>query len=746
MTVERSSLWWSALIALLTVLGAHPALAQSSSSSGLDPRAAKARNVLETHCARCHEASALKRPAPAANLGHILDLDRLAADTHLVTPGNADASLLYSMMERREMPFDVAHGLAREETPTAAEIEALRDWIEALTPRDAVCEPQPQVSATTIAAAVQDALEKAGSRARDLRFLSLAHLHNACVEAPRLSAYRTAVTKLLNSLSSRPEPVRPDSLGPEGLLLAFSLADLGWTAAQWQTLTAGTPPLPPLMMPDEVARRLGSKRAVMPADWLAVRATRGSFYADLLAIPAKLDELSRKLGIDRAELARVGHIKRIGLRGSTVTRGMRMIEHLPRGDSAVWLAYDFAGTDGRRDIFANPQGPASANEASGFKPDAVRVLWRLPNGFPAFAVFDGEGQRLDAVPAEVEVAKTQGRRGAAAAIGCMACHDGGARPAVDEMRAHASATDSPMPRAARDAVRSLHPPAEEWGPLFEAEQKRTSDAYARAGLEAGTKVGGVEIVAALGQEHARPVTVARAAAELGLSADALRASLMQAPDGQRLSAIRLSQGSLPRSEAMQLYAGLAPLKAPLPDAPETTTVADAASPDLALVADRPSYKVGDLATFTVRSTTDCYLTLISINTAGKATVIYPNDFEQDNMLPAGRALTIPGEKSPYQLRFIHTGLERMVAICMAQSKMAAGIQQDYEKQRFTALGDWRNFVRSMLEAEEPDAPKPTEKPDTRSRGRASRGNKEAEPARRTLLEPQARAAITIPVH
>ena len=743
---------WAFMAALCTIMGvAMPgfpaegsdkdaAASPTTTPSAADPRSVKARNVLETHCARCHQSTSLRRPAPAGALGDILELGRVATDPGLVAPGNADASRLYELMQRREMPFDIAHGLAKEEAPTAAEIEAVRDWIEALPPRDNACFPASRLETRDMAPTVRAALDKAAERGAAVRFVSLDHLRYACVEPARLAAYRQAVAKLLNSLSRKPEPVRPDVLGEHGTLLAFSIADLGWTAAQWDAVTAGLPLLSSQVLPAKLVERVGTQHAIVAADWLAATALHGPAYAELLAVPGKLDDLLRQLGVDRVEMQKAGKVKRIGLRRSSAGRGMRLLEMLPRAEGAVWLAYDFAGSDGRRDVFANPIDPATSSDTTGFKADAVRVIWWLPNGFPAYAVFDAEGQRLDAVPAEIELGKPLGRRGAAAASDCLGCHNMGAMSAVDELRAHAAASDSPLTKGLRDAVRSLHPPPEDWLDVFANDQKRVREAFGRAGINPNLKLAGVEIVTALAKEHTRPVSLVRAAAELGASPDELRAGVEDMTGEARILAQRLNQGALPRAEAMRLYAFVRPPKG-VPTAPFAV---GPTAPDLALVADKPAYKVGDLATFIVRSSSDCFLTLISVNTTGKATVVFPNDFEQDNFLAAGKVLTLPGDKSPYQLRFAQTGLERIVAICMAQSRMAEAIQQNYEHQRFTALGDWRNFVRGILEAEESDAPRPAEKADPR-RGRTSRP-KDAKPPRRPLLEPQTRAAITVPVH
>ncbi len=58
--------------------------------------------------------------------------------------------------------------------------------------------------------------------------------------------------------------------------------------------------------------------------------------------------------------------------------------------------------------------------------------------------------------------------------------------------------------------------------------------------------------------------------------------------------------------------------------------------ELTLISDRSDYKVNDLPMFTIKSKTDCHLTLIDVDGSGEGTVIFPNKFQQNNLLPAGK--------------------------------------------------------------------------------------------------------------
>ena len=96
-----------------------------------DPVAKGAFDVLDQHCARCHqEGRLIDRDKPAKNFGNILKLDEIAASPHYVLPGNALGSKLFRQIADREMPYDVNYeGDTRYPHVTADDLQALERWI-----------------------------------------------------------------------------------------------------------------------------------------------------------------------------------------------------------------------------------------------------------------------------------------------------------------------------------------------------------------------------------------------------------------------------------------------------------------------------------------------------------------------------------------------------------------------------------------------------------------------------------------
>ena len=96
-----------ATTAMLLGSTALPALAEDIKVP-TDPVAKAAFDVLDKHCARCHQDGKLAgRDKPSKNFGNVLKLDELAANPHFILPGNPFGSKLFKQIADQEMPYDV---------------------------------------------------------------------------------------------------------------------------------------------------------------------------------------------------------------------------------------------------------------------------------------------------------------------------------------------------------------------------------------------------------------------------------------------------------------------------------------------------------------------------------------------------------------------------------------------------------------------------------------------------------------
>lgn len=252
-------------------------------------------------------------------------------------------------------------------------------------------------------------------------------------------------------------------------------------------------------------------------------------------------------------------------------------------------------------------------------------------------------------------------------------------------------------------------------------------------------------VVALAREWEQEVGLARAAAEAGVERGALAAKLSAYDRAEEGTARRLLQGPVPRAAWLRLVEamGLPPARAATsnedPPMAAPTTGLPAPTIDLGLWSEKPVYRQGDLLSLSVTTSLACHLTLISVDAEGRAVVLFPNEFEPDNLIAPAVANRIPGASGSYKLRFDREGEETIVAICQRAARRPEGIAFDFEKERFTILGDWRTFLRKAGERE-----------DEIKRKEAQRAKRKRKPDAPPPVDPdgpalEGRAAITIPV-
>src|SRR5215203_4302479 len=147
------------------------------------------------------------------------------------------------------------------------------------------CTFNSQKDMIAIMAADLDSLSK--SRAKGTRYLSLTHLASICTKDKLMAVYRQGAIKLVNSLSRSSEVVVLETIDPAKSILRINIDDLGWDAADWETLVASYPygQRPDTQLNTVVDGRTGTKVPFIRADWFAFVAARPGMYEKLLKLP-----------------------------------------------------------------------------------------------------------------------------------------------------------------------------------------------------------------------------------------------------------------------------------------------------------------------------------------------------------------------------------------------------------------------------------------------------------------------------
>lgn len=649
--------------------------------------AARAFDVLKRHCARCHDHRRLNdRPLAASPVANILNLDRLATRGDLVLPGRPEASPLYLSMITRHMPYDVfeeADGGRANSEPSATDIDAVREWIAGLTEK-ADCPSQSAWKQQMTAAIDADLARLPAEHAARRRYLSLFEIAPRCQtseDKKRIDEFQQASAKLLNLLSLAYGPMRPEPVGKNGLLLAFDVKSIGWTADRWQRLADHHGAA--AQLPAEIIGKTGTVRPVLPAHWFAHEALKPGVYETLLGVPRELQAVftTFRLG-DHAQAAATSET----ISHSHITGGPRRISrNETNSKKPLWIAQDFAPS-------------ASATNA---QPIQSRVIFTLPNGFPGFATYANSGALRQSVHKDVVPKSLAGSSANRSGLYCLSCHRDGAVARPTEAPAKDDAASQPSTIVQTSAI------------VLRQDLHSASQAFHVAGIEPELTIDGIDPVLALANSYTRDLSLASAATELGQSPSKLRGRLLALKGSLQAIARRLAEGQVSRDEFEALRAQLqdGELASARPDqlSSESTTT----SLRLSIWSDKTAYADGEPVILHATATAPCHLTLISIDHRGEAAVIFPSEFNKKNELTPRQMISVPAKGDAFILRKDTALPERVVGICMAGNrKSPPGIYHEFELQHFTLLGPWKDHLKRALEAdaaERKNAGKPVKK-------------------------------------
>lgn len=254
-------------------------------------------------------------------------------------------------------------------------------------------------------------------------------------------------------------------------------------------------------------------------------------------------------------------------------------------------------------------------------------------------------------------------------------------------------------------------------------------------------------LAPLARAWERAVDLETAVAEMSLEPLQLAQRLAEVQGPNHIAARRLLQGLLPRSEFQALRNSLAG-SADTPTDPSTGTSTTPSTGEpfaFAIWSDKTSYAVGDLLTLNASTSADCHLTLIGLDGQGQATVLFPNEMASDNLIRAGSIANVPAAEAAYRFRLEDPRTETVIGVCTVHAKIADNIQQDFDRQRFTLLGDWRAFLSRTWKQTSAQSSRPKEER-RRRQSRAARNTPSA-PAQSERPKPgeHVRTAITFEV-
>ncbi|MDA1017713.1 MAG: DUF4384 domain-containing protein [Planctomycetota bacterium] len=673
-----------------------PDASRAATGDGLDQRVA---STFKVRCAVCHDG----KPGDAAgDVDFLLDFVRLATPDHgYFDADNAKDSYLREVISSGSMPKKRWKDIAWNGQLTNAEKQDILKWIDRGGPspiyrQQAAADAKANVRAdiperVIVEHIARDLGQLKGAELQNARYLTLTNLHNmVAVSADELELYRQAVVKLLNSLSRSSDVLGTDvseavkrmvAVDRERTILRFDLRDIGWTAGDWERVVQHYPYA--LLHLDWIGKSVygltSSKFPYMRADWFVFATSQPPLYHDLVGIPKTLGELEKRLGVQRLRNIRNRKVHRAGFSISKVSVNNRLLERHEFPGGYYILSYDFGSNDGQANFFQNPFGPLGAFETDkAFRHDGGELIYRLPNGFQAYALVKANGERLSIAPSAIVHDDSLPGGAIINGISCVSCHYDGMKPEnparaakLDEVRRLALDNGRRFGLAERNLLEELYPTQADYGRLMESDRRSFRAAMAAAGI---TKTGAAEPVRALFDRFARNLDMETAAAGFGVSVKRFSQLLERESETRQLRA-RLEIGGIQR----QLYVvefhtaarltGLGEPRAfkelPLPyfgkdpespavavinpqvDVPPTVALLDADNLAGTLKVtvssgdDRQHFTEGQVIPCVIKSTKDCFITVLGVDPTGNIAVLMPNKWHPELRLKAGRSLHIP---------------------------------------------------------------------------------------------------------
>jgi hypothetical protein len=311
------------------------------------------------------------------------------------------------------------------------------------------------------------------AKRRVTRYLAL----NAIPEGERWR-FIQAIDFALNSVSFRGQMYHAAEVGEDQLLLRVDLTGLGWDrdsrAARrarlklsgvdlkleddiWEQIVRDDPYwkvdqtnakgkylkgwIDPAL--EEQARLATySSSFILRADWLFPRllteTDQGGYYSALLMIPPAEADLYRSLGVDEKLINRDPQLKSGGaVLKSIVALHNRELQMIP-----ILYGYDHRVLWRTFDVLNDSDAKKSVLETFGGKiaHDGREIIYTLPNGLHAYALYDAKGKQVFVVPQEIALdmrPKAANRdRNVRNGVSCMYCHTpvAGIQPFVDTVR------------------------------------------------------------------------------------------------------------------------------------------------------------------------------------------------------------------------------------------------------------------------------------------------------------------------
>jgi mono/diheme cytochrome c family protein len=494
--------------------------------------------VFQKKCVSCHGDTGFARGS--------MVLDRAAmVKSGKIAPGHAEESILYKRITGTIEPIMPQGGSKLPD----ADIATIKRWIDDGAPD---WKPNPTESRRfltnddVISAIEKDLISTGSDTSRQFfRYFTLTNLYNSNDE--KLPTYRSALSKLINSLSWDRDIAVPITIDREQTILRIDLREYDWSdpVRTWETILEGYP-YSVDFSGSAYARIQAMTSSEIPfirGDWFLAAASMPPLYHEILELPTNEADLEncgrnsrRCLNIDAERNLRDSaglRVVRAGFTESGVSNSNRVVERHRSSYGAYWKSHDFPDNVGDHNIL---QHPFDFQRAGG------EIIFNLPNGLQGYLLVDSRGARLDQAPTNIVFNKGGSRAEIRNGLSCMSCHANGMRSLTDYVRATLSA----RPEYDRGYAAALYPENVVLKKLLAEDQARFEAALRKTGVQPGP-----EPIGELSERYGASVDARAAASELGLSKSEFLRRLTQSETVRQLGLATLLSGGTVKRDAWE---------------------------------------------------------------------------------------------------------------------------------------------------------------------------------------------------
>ena len=543
------------MCALVAMLFCFSAIAADKPNAQQSKLASDAFEVLGIYCGKCHGTGGAYYDEMQINREWLLD-------EGLVVPNKPNESLLYTIINKKMPPKKVRSKLPEGKVPEE-KLDIIKRWIEAGAPGWGPPPPPPPITHEQMLKWMHEDLMKQpeGDR-RDVRYFTLTHLYNAGRRPETMDNYRTALSKLINSLSWKPKILNPVPIDKNQTILRIFLTDYAWDPNIWDEISLKGPyPYPyninypaskkfpdQKKLQEELEQEAKAAIPFIRADWFIANAAKPQLYHEILQLPETDLELEAGLklkpSVTQNIQAGVGkNFMRAGFLESGVSRFNRIVERHVAPNGAYWKSYDFSSNKNEQNIFRFPLGPSqwwpnginnsavNLFKVPAFQQAGGEIIFTLPNKLQGYFLVNEKGKRIDKAPVNIvrNLNPDPGNEPEISnGLSCMTCHTKGMKRfdkrAPDLLNSIKMADANRISRNYKKAI-ALRTYSEPKAILDQVLEDR--DEFMKAVKETGSVVGNKEPIALLATQYESPLDINLAAGELGVTAQELKRAINQ---------------------------------------------------------------------------------------------------------------------------------------------------------------------------------------------------------------------------